>query len=370
MNSETTGAFGDSGNSPPSVKKQEKFKLHTIEDLRKLPPAEWLIDNIIGLNTFAVLYGQPGEAKSFVALDMALSVASGRDWHTHPVKKRGVVYVVAEGGRAIAPRIAAWLKRAAISGVNGAFFLLEAPQLHKPNDLKPLLTSLTAVNDLGLVIIDTLARAFVGGDENSAQEMGAWIDSVRRIQATTGATVLAVHHAGKPGDSGPKLERGSSSLRGAADTMVRVALDRARNITLQCTKQKDAEPFESITLKLACFSLDNSPAAMTSCVPADAGSASSSGGRTLNPGQQATLAALRSLGAMATSKSWRDAAGLSDSTFHRHRRFLLENGYVHPVDGKRSRYQLTKAGTATATSLPLVATGSGPTDTATTATPL
>jgi hypothetical protein len=109
MNDETTGAFGDSGNSPPSVKKQEKFTLHTIEDLRKLPSPEWLIDNIIGLIMFAIRYGQTGE----FALDMAVSIATGHLWHSHSVKRRAVVYVVAERGRGTAD---ARLTRAAIAG--------------------------------------------------------------------------------------------------------------------------------------------------------------------------------------------------------------------------------------------------------------
>ena len=44
--------------------------------------------------TQAILYGPPGAGKSFVALDFALSVASGRAWHGHEVRQGPVLYVV------------------------------------------------------------------------------------------------------------------------------------------------------------------------------------------------------------------------------------------------------------------------------------
>ena len=94
----------------------------------------------------------------------------------------------------------------------------------------------------GLVVIDTLARSFVGGDENSATDMGELVDAVQRIQTEVKCAVILVHHTGKKG--GPQTqERGSSALRGAMDTMVRVGMSK-RVVTISCDKQKDAEPFD------------------------------------------------------------------------------------------------------------------------------
>src|SRR5438874_4335197 len=103
-----TNALVESSNSPPQP--TEKFKLYTIDDLRQLPSPIWLIESLIGLNTLVVLYGQPASGKSFVALDMALSIASGQPWHSHGVEKKAVIYVVGEGGRGLAARVEAWLK--------------------------------------------------------------------------------------------------------------------------------------------------------------------------------------------------------------------------------------------------------------------
>ena len=68
-----------------------------------------------------------------------------------------------------------------------------------------------------LVIIDTLARSMGAGDENSSQDMGAFIAACDQIRRATGATVLIVHHSGKSSNAGA---RGSSALLGAVDTAI------------------------------------------------------------------------------------------------------------------------------------------------------
>ena len=65
-----------------------------------------------------------------------------------------------------------------------------------------------------LLVVDTMARTMVGGDENSARDVGLFIAA---LDGQSVGTRLVVHHAGKGGD-----ERGSSALRGAADVIARV----------------------------------------------------------------------------------------------------------------------------------------------------
>ena len=98
-----------------------------------------------------------------------------------------------------------------------------------------------------LIVVDTLARCFVGGEENSAKEMGEFVDGIEMVRRKTGATVLVVHHTGKNERSGA---RGSSSLMAAADTMIECSAYR-RTMTIQCEKQKDAEQFAEMTLELS-----------------------------------------------------------------------------------------------------------------------
>jgi hypothetical protein len=77
--------------------------------LRELPPPTWLVEDILPSDSLSVFYGRPGSFKSFAVLDLALCVASNKDWHGHTVE-RGPVALVATEGRATAlnQRIEAW----------------------------------------------------------------------------------------------------------------------------------------------------------------------------------------------------------------------------------------------------------------------
>jgi RecA-family ATPase len=91
---------------------------------------------------------------------------------------------------------------------------------------------------LRIVIIDTWARALVGGDENSQKDAGLAVYACDSIRKSTGATTLVVHHTGTEGTR----ERGSTVLRGAADTSIMVAHDEmSRYTTVTVKKMKDGE---------------------------------------------------------------------------------------------------------------------------------
>jgi len=82
--------------------------LYSAAEIKRLPPPEWLIDGHLVQNSIAVLYGPSGGGKSFLALDGALSVATGRDWLGRPVQQGVVIYVLAEGASGFGARITAW----------------------------------------------------------------------------------------------------------------------------------------------------------------------------------------------------------------------------------------------------------------------
>jgi len=78
-----------------------------------------------------------------------------------------------------------------------------------------------------MVVIDTLARAMNGGNENSSEDMGALVANQDKIREQTGALVCWIHHSGKDQAKGA---RGHSSLRAAIDTEIEVvaSADSAR----------------------------------------------------------------------------------------------------------------------------------------------
>ncbi len=140
------------------------------------------------------------------------------------------------------------------------YFVTEAVNFTKPDEVEELISEIgKVVKNPKLIIVDTLARCFVGGNENDAKDMGLFVDGIDTLRHATGAAVLVIHHTGKDKKS---KERGSSALRGAADTMI--SCDGAMGIlTVECDKQKDGEEFKPFTLALQKVELENG---RSSCV--------------------------------------------------------------------------------------------------------
>jgi hypothetical protein len=76
--------------------------------------------------------------------------------------------------------------------------------------------------------------------------MGRFIGGIDRLRKEFGATVLVVHHTRLDGDR----ERGNTAFRGGTDTMISLERKTKELILMRCNKQKDAEDFEPIELKL------------------------------------------------------------------------------------------------------------------------
>ncbi len=340
---------------------EETYRLLSVAELEKMPPPEWLIEPLLTGDSQAILFGAPGECKSFVALSFALSVATGRDWLGHKVKQGPVVYIAAEGGRGIWKRVRAWQKEHRVDSVESMFFLLEAPQLHVSKDLPKLLnTTASLPQNPVLIVLDTLARTMVGGDENAAKDVGEWVEAARRLQQATKATVLTLHHTNKRTPrSGPATERGSSALRGAADTMMAVR-KKGSTLTLSCEKQKDSEEFDALTLLAKQVVVGSGTQARE--FPRD-----SSGGRERRAREDCSLGGGTDgaghpqpvLRPTCSKREWKAAVDaeyrkeVADKTFMNWVKELVDAERVDRV--KRGFYELKHEGTASASEVPSAA---------------
>lgn len=189
-------------------------------------------------DTLGVTYGAPGSSKSFFVLDLLRHVVSGEEWRGNRVRRAPVLYIAGEGAAGIFNRVVA------AGGVGEGFVFL--PSLvdlcSNEVDARAIVEAFRALAPEagmpGVIVIDTLARAMGGGDENASQDMGRLIRHADLLRELTGAHVHLVHHSGK--DTG-KGARGHSSLLGALDTEIHVEEldDGVRIATI--TKQKDGE---------------------------------------------------------------------------------------------------------------------------------
>lgn len=246
-------------NQPVKVDKPRPKLLRLTELAAQPSGTGYLIKGLLQRRSHAVLYGQPGAGKTFVALDMAYHIATGREWQEHKVHSGTVFYLAYEGIGGMAKRAAALTRF--YGDEDAPFYLVSADyNLRDVAGRKALAEDMAQLPEKPvLIIIDTLARAMKGGDENSAQDMGALNDAVSALIQATGACVLLIHHSGKNKASGA---RGSSALLGAIDTEIEID---ARQILTR--KQRDVEPANPLGFKLTpvCVGVDADGDEIMSC---------------------------------------------------------------------------------------------------------
>lgn len=230
------------------------FEIQDLQAALALQPPPAIVDGLLREQDIGVLFGAPGCGKSFVAIALALALASGEPWLGREVAGPApVLYIAGEGAYGIGKRVLAWA---------GGTIPARSPvweNWRQLTALVPLLDTeafpalLRSVEQLAeeqvrprLIIVDTLARAMTGGDENSAKDMGLFVHRCGELRERTGAAVLLVHHSGKAGGA----ERGSSALRGACDVMMALEKDDAGDVTLTVTKTKDDRPPDPIDVEL------------------------------------------------------------------------------------------------------------------------
>lgn len=232
------------------------------------------------------------------------------------------MYVAAEGVAGLKSRVRAWKRANSYLDVDTIYFIPEAVQLLDSKEVSRLLATITEYElEPKLIVFDTLARCFVGGDENSATAMGHAVHAITHIQAETGSAVLLVHHTRK----GDNVERGSSALRSALDTMISMRKDGPL-VTLSCAKMKDAEEFSDIHLRLV---ERESSCVLELAVPPQAEDE-------LDGTAHSLVELLADHG--LRHGEWKLAAkvrGVSTTTFERARRQLMEMGLVFKVDDGR-----------------------------------
>jgi RecA-family ATPase len=227
------------------------YTYYDLVSLQELPEQEWIIEGFLPHKSIIVLYGSPGSCKTFVALDISLRIANCLEWNKMAINKPGIViYILGEGLNGIKKRIYSWHKYNKTSPSSTFITLPVSFNLSEEKDVHNLLSTIehieTKFNDkVVLIVIDTLARAITGIDENSSKDMNEVIKVVDKIKTYTNSSIMLVHHCGKDYTKGM---RGSSALLGAVDCCMQVR-KKETNVELQIEKQKDGEPF-NIELKM------------------------------------------------------------------------------------------------------------------------
>jgi hypothetical protein len=220
-----------------AVQLAPRYQLYKLSGLRALPPVEWLIEGEIPAALTTIVCGPSGAGKSFLMVDYAIRVARANP-------DRIVVYIAPEGGSGYHMRTQAWLNHFGGDEPENLLFILQAVPLLTPQAVSDLITIIRPFTPV-MLIVDTLARCLVGGDENSAKDVGMFFYHTDMIRQETGAAIAIVHHTGKSGGG----YRGSSVLYGSVESWIDVTNDDGL-ITVACGKSKDAKPFPPRYLRM------------------------------------------------------------------------------------------------------------------------
>lgn len=245
----------------------EKFKFYSLLEISNRPRLKWIIKNILPKAELGVIFGESTAGKSFVALDMMMSIARGVEWNGHKTLQGQVAYVCAEGSGGLRNRIRAYAQHHNMTDEDLArtplITLTDTPNFMDRKDAEGVAHSINKMGGASVIVIDTLAQTTPGANENSGEDMGKALSHCRRIARLTGAVVVLVHHAGKDLTKGA---RGWSGLKGACDFEIDISREDNKR-KLRISKVKDGEDGAEWAIELVILpvDMDEDDEIITSC---------------------------------------------------------------------------------------------------------
>ncbi|MFH5772695.1 AAA family ATPase [Paracoccus sp. NGMCC 1.201697] len=224
----------------PHKERDTEFEFDAVGDLEYREP-EYVVGDLIETESLGLIFGDPGGGKSFLAIDMGLCVAIGTPFHGKEVRKGPVIMIAGEGHNGLARRFAAWAKDKGLNLDHAPLFV--SRRAGQFLDQASANAVCKAVDKLAkqhgtprLIIVDTVARNFGAGDENSTMDMGMFVTAMDGLKTRyPGSTVMLVHHTGH---FNKNRARGATALNGAIDFEYRVEAEN-KVVTVTNTKMKN-----------------------------------------------------------------------------------------------------------------------------------
>lgn len=240
------------------------------DDYLNAPEPEWLVDELIPVGGCGFISGIPKSMKSWVALDLAISLTSfeqflGRDLH----KACNVLYVQEEDPVSLVlQRHTIIASSKAPNDVPGSSVTPSNSNLHmfvqkgfvaSDEGWQEWLSDAIRDNDIGMVIMDTLAT--VSGDvdmDNAKDAKHKLLNPIKRIARDTGAAMMFVNHMNKSSTherAGQNMS-GSNQVHAWTDFLIAIVNKDEKNVVDIKTETKYTG---SRTLRYKLDGLDNDP---------------------------------------------------------------------------------------------------------------
>ncbi|EAA3939218.1 hypothetical protein DOR63_23595 [Salmonella enterica subsp. enterica] len=207
---------------PPEEPEPPKSRPHTGGYGK---PGKFVIEGMVP-HGVTMLYGASSSFKSYGVISMLCRVATKTHrWAGRNIRGGAVLYVAAEGGSSVMPRVGAWADKYNDGKPLDLFYTLPlAVDLSVPANVTKMVKEIKRIalhtgEPVRLVAVDTLSQSMMQGEENNASDVAKFMAGATRVFTETGAAVIIVHHSGKDSSKGM---RGSSAAFANADAVIRV----------------------------------------------------------------------------------------------------------------------------------------------------
>jgi hypothetical protein len=220
-----------------AVHDRGRFHPHTSGEFDGFGEVQFAIDGVLPVQGLAVFFGAPQSGKSALSLEVMRALVTGSSWFGRETLQRNVWFVAAEGQSGLRQRVKAMEKHFQLQLPDAARFVFDEINLMKEDDVDALKARIVEHGGVQVIVIDTLACAMAGGDENSSKDMGKVLSAAKALQHAIGGLVILVHHTGKDASRGM---RGHSSLLAALDVAIEVKRHENHR-TWHLAKARDAE---------------------------------------------------------------------------------------------------------------------------------
>lgn len=233
---------------------QEYYFTRASSYLGQPAPLRWLIKNWLPDSSVNMVYGESGAGKTFLTLDMACCIASGKPWHGHKTKAGVVVYMAGEGNYGLRQRVTAWCRQNNVTDLDNLLISNKAVDIDSPAIAAQIINAIREItsDDVAAIFIDTVNN-HMSGDENSAKDTRNMLNACQIVSRALNSSICLNHHTGHSVDSKNRA-RGSSAWKASLDASILV-MKVDNSIEVSCTKMKDAEPPAAFFGKLSSVDL-------------------------------------------------------------------------------------------------------------------
>lgn len=248
----------------------KEFELLKVSDIPKHEGPEWLVTDLWVASGVGIIGGEPKSYKTWLGLDIALSVASGTpclDKFEVPESGPVLIYLAEDSLWSLKQRLTSFAGRRGLQLEDLPLYTLTTTRLQlappvgrfgkqrqEESDQDKLLAKIQEMKPKPkLVLLDPLVR-ISQADENSANELNQVLDYLRELQRDVPTSVILTHHTRKSRPESGRQRgtdlRGTSNLHSWTDSLIFINKDENTEELTVSLEHRSARSIEDFRMNL------------------------------------------------------------------------------------------------------------------------